>query len=240
MVNKKRCIVTTSWDDGHRMDERVASLLLDYQIKGTFYIARNWMEASGGSSLVTDLDRNFEIGAHTLSHPVLTNIPSDHALTEIVSSKKFFEELLDHEIQMFSFPYGKYNHRLINIIKKAGFIGARTTRFNINIPRNAYELGISCQASNGSPLLTLTTWFGTLISHWSLLDWGIRSKLLFDYVLEHGGIWHLWGHSWEISKNRDWGKLERVFKYVSNRKDVSYLENRQIIELMYTVRNVRK
>ena len=32
-----------------------------------------------------------------------------------------------------------------------------------------------------------------------------------DYVIKHGGVWHLWGHSWEIEKNKDWDKLEEVF-----------------------------
>jgi hypothetical protein len=67
----------------------------------------------------------------------------------------------------------------------------------------------------------------------SLLDWSVNAKLLFDYVMENGGIWHLWGHSWEIEENGDWEKLEKVFEYVSNKKNVYYLENREIIKLVH-------
>jgi hypothetical protein len=31
--------VTTSWDDGHILDHKLASLLHDYRLRGTFYIA---------------------------------------------------------------------------------------------------------------------------------------------------------------------------------------------------------
>jgi hypothetical protein len=91
------------------------------------------------------------------------------------------------------------------------------------------------QASNGSPLLRLKASLNSKLSLKSLVDWRVNAKLLFDRVLERGGIWHLWGHSWELEKNNDWKKLEDVLAYVSNKKDVSYLENRQIIKLMRNV-----
>jgi len=36
----KKVIVTTSWDDGHLLDLRLAQLLQDAGLKGTFYISR--------------------------------------------------------------------------------------------------------------------------------------------------------------------------------------------------------
>ena len=35
----KKTIVTTSWDDGHKLDLKLAALLKKYNIKGTFYIS---------------------------------------------------------------------------------------------------------------------------------------------------------------------------------------------------------
>jgi peptidoglycan/xylan/chitin deacetylase (PgdA/CDA1 family) len=229
----KLCIVTTSWDDGHGMDEKLSSLLLDYGLKGTFYVAKNWIENFGDVCSIRELARNFEIGAHTLSHPDLTSIPIKYAAMEIQSSKEWLETLLRRKIEMFAYPKGKYNDKIVKLVEQAGFKGARTLDFQIALPKNQFMSGVGPQASNGSPLLRLRASLKSKLSFKSLLDWKTNAKLLFDYLLETGGIWHLWGHSWEIENNRDWGKLGEVFEYVSNRKNVSYLENRNIIELAY-------
>ena len=228
----RKCIVTTSWDDGHRMDERLASLLLDYNLKGTFYIAKNWIENSGNVCLIKELDKNFEVGAHTLSHPDLTSISIKDASNEIQGSKEWLEKILDHKIEMFSYPKGKYNNEIVKLVERAGFKGARTLDFQIALPKNQFMLGVGSQASNGSPLLRLKASLNSKLSLKSLVDWRVNAKLLFDRMLERGGIWHLWGHSWEIEKNGDWSELEEVFEYVSNIKNVAYLTNGQIIKLI--------
>jgi peptidoglycan/xylan/chitin deacetylase (PgdA/CDA1 family) len=224
------CIVTTSWDDGQQFDEKLSSLLLDYGMKGTFYIAKNWGGRLVDIDLIRALDKNFEIGAHTISHPTLTNVDLRCAFEEIKNSKEWLEELVNHEIEMFSYPKGKYNNEIVKLVERAGFKGARTLDFQIALPKNRFLLGVGPQASNGSPLIRLKASLNSKLSLKSLADWRVNAKLLFDRVLERGGIWHLWGHSWEIAENGDWSKLEEVFEYVSNRKNVSYLENRDIIE----------
>jgi peptidoglycan/xylan/chitin deacetylase (PgdA/CDA1 family) len=234
----KKSIATTSWDDGHQMDKKLSSLLLDYGLKGTFYIAKNCIENSGNTLLIEELDKDFEIGAHTLSHPSLTSVYLECAVKEIKGSKEWLEKLLDHKIEMFSYPWGKYNDKIVRLVEQAGFVGARTLNFKITLPENPFMLGIGSQASNGSPLLRLKASLRSKLSFKSLVDWRTNAKLLFDYVIENGGIWHLWGHSWEINKNGDWEKLEEVFEYVSDREDVSYLENGQIIELTSSMRKI--
>ena len=39
MANTLRVIVTTSWDDGHPLDLKVADILSEFGIQGTFYVA---------------------------------------------------------------------------------------------------------------------------------------------------------------------------------------------------------
>jgi len=229
----KICIVTTSWDDGCQTDERFASLLLNYKLKGTFYIAKNWIENSGYVCLIKELDKNFEVGAHTLSHPDLTRISIKDAFREISGSKEWLEKLLNHKIEMFAYPKGKYNDKIVELVRQAGFLGARTLNSKTTLPKNSFMMGVGCQASNGSPLLRLKASLNSRMSFKSLLDWSVNAKLLFDYVMENGGIWHLWGHSWEIEENGDWEKLEKVLEYVSNKKNVNYLENREIIKLVH-------
>ncbi len=51
---------------------------------------------------------------------------------------------------------------------------------------------------------------------------------LFDTVLETGGVFHLWGHSWELDGRRDWERLDRVLDYIAGRSDVRYVANGEL------------
>jgi hypothetical protein len=55
-------------------------------------------------------------------------------------------------------------------------------------------------------------------------------KQLFDEVLEDGGIWHLYGHSWEIEELGIWDDLLEMLDYVSHHSNVTYLTNGQLTE----------
>jgi len=64
----------------------------------------------------------------------------------------------------------------------------------------------------------------------SFLSWPELAKNTFDYVLKNGGVYHLWGHAFEMEKYDLWPDLENIFKYISGRENVSYLTNSQILE----------
>ena len=95
---KKQIIVTTSWDDGHKLDLKLAKLLKKYGIRGTFYISPKNREFREEDLLsdeeIIKLDRDFEIGAHTMTHPRLTKISEREAFNEIIDSKKYLENLI--------------------------------------------------------------------------------------------------------------------------------------------------
>ena len=40
-----------------------------------------------------------------------------------------------------------------------------------------------------------------------------------------GGIWHLWGHSWEIDQLGLWDEFAQMLDYVCRRQDVLYVNN---------------
>ena len=82
--------VTTSWDDGHPADLRVADLLDKHGLNGTFYIPCSNSEGRPvmSSSDVTELARRFEIGGHTQTHISLTQISPSIAANEIRVNKR--------------------------------------------------------------------------------------------------------------------------------------------------------
>ena len=59
----------------------------------------------------------------------------------------------------------------------------------------------------------------------------------FDRFLEDGGIWHLWGHSWEIDQLGLWDELAEMLDYVHGREDVLYLNNGDVLQYLATNSN---
>jgi peptidoglycan/xylan/chitin deacetylase (PgdA/CDA1 family)/SAM-dependent methyltransferase len=81
------------------------------------------------------------IGAHTVSHPLLSAHAIDVQEKEILQSRAFLEELLCHAIDQFAYPYGDYDQRAVSILRKAGFACACTTMARASTLRDSiYEL----------------------------------------------------------------------------------------------------
>jgi len=61
------------------------------------------------------------IGSHTLTHPLLPSINLDQAKREIALSRAKLEEQLHRRIVLFSFPYGGFNQKLVEMCHEAGY-----------------------------------------------------------------------------------------------------------------------
>ena len=65
-----------------------------------------------------------EIGAHTLTHPVLSSLPPDQQEHEIAGSKQRLEALIGKSITSFAYPYGKkihYTRQTMRTVEANGF-----------------------------------------------------------------------------------------------------------------------
>ncbi len=71
---------------------------------------------------VKDMSNNgISFGAHTVNHPILTNMPLKQAEWEIIQSKRDIENVLNKDVNAFSYPNGDFNLNLISIVKESGF-----------------------------------------------------------------------------------------------------------------------
>src|SRR5882672_1538142 len=72
-----------------------------------------------------------EIGAHTVSHPILAKLDSAAADDEIAASKKALERILGDSIELFAYPNGKpgvdYKPEHVESVRRSGFTAAVTT-----------------------------------------------------------------------------------------------------------------
>lgn len=77
----------------------------------------------------------FDIGGHTVSHPILSRMRPDGARAEIVLSRRAIEAALGRPPLAFAYPNGgadDYTPATVDIVRDAGFTCAVTTQFGLN------------------------------------------------------------------------------------------------------------
>ncbi len=236
-------IVTTSWDDGHPCDLRLAEALAKSGLPATFYVplfGENGKPVLGSAALRSFRNQGFEIGAHTVTHQMLPSLDNTKLTSEVYGSKQLMQDQLGEEVRMFCYPRGRYDRRVIGSVQQSGFLGARTTRmFSQSLQFGRFEMPTSLQAFPHPPLNYLKNlgkrrdlpglarYFSKYAKCKSWVDMG---KIMFDDVLRDGGIWHLYGHSWELEELGLWDQLQELFSYVADRPGVIYATNGKALE----------
>ena len=72
-----------------------------------------------------------QIGAHTVSHPILATLTPDAARDEIVNGKRRLESIIGEPVRLFAYPNGRpdrdYTAQTVALAREAGFDAAVTT-----------------------------------------------------------------------------------------------------------------
>ncbi|MEU6084483.1 polysaccharide deacetylase family protein [Streptomyces sp. NPDC047108] len=74
---------------------------------------------------IRELDQaDFDIGAHSRTHPHLEAVTPDVALREIAESKRELEDILGHTVPHFAYPRGSSSRAVRRAVREAGFSAA--------------------------------------------------------------------------------------------------------------------
>ena len=96
-------------------------------------------------------DAGMDIGAHTVSHPILTRIPRDAARREIADGRDALQAITGSPVSLFAYPNGKpgvdYGAEQIGIVRELGFDAAVSTGW-----------GVACTATDRYQLPRFTPW----------------------------------------------------------------------------------
>lgn len=80
-----------------------------------------------------------QIGAHTVTHPILALLGAEEARAEIVASRQSLEHLLGAPVRLFAYPNGQpgqdYSAQTVAIARAAGFDAAVTTAWGASDSR---------------------------------------------------------------------------------------------------------
>ncbi len=134
-----QAMVSFAFDDGfssHYTSTR--NILNAAGVKGSFYVSTAFTNVEDGymtSAQVLGLQADgHEVAAHTRTHPHLPTLTAQQATDEIVGSKNDLLAMGITNVDTFTYPFGEYNDSVKQIVKNAGFIGARSVNSGYNTP----------------------------------------------------------------------------------------------------------
>ena len=73
-------------------------------------------------------DGLIQVGAHSITHPLLTKLPPVERWREIAISKRECEQLVHGRIEAFAYPHGAFDNDTCAMVREAGFRLACATR----------------------------------------------------------------------------------------------------------------
>lgn len=201
---KPRLNFISSWDDGHELDAILAKTLHTYKLPGIFYLPSHSPMYYKISEL---LDLGFEIGGHTMTHPMDMKLLTEDEIDWEIGSNKKLLELQGAVVTKFCYPRGRYDDRVIECLKKYKFRSARTTEV-LNIWKN------------DDPFREKTSIHIYPRAEYKNREWMDIAREYAAQASVNNGLFHLWGHSWEIDKLKQWDNLNEFLKWINQEFDI--------------------
>lgn len=221
--------VTFSYDDGVTQDIRLIEILNRYGLKATFNLNSELLGKDGcldilGKKIshyklqpheINEVYKAHEIASHTLTHPDLTEMSAEEVIRQVERDRLNLSELSGVEVIGMAYP-GKqpnYNSRIAQIIEdNTGVKYARTTicSNDFSPQRDLYEFHPSVFHRDWERLYNLAEKF-------------------IELEPKNEKILYIWGHSYEFDINDEWDDFEKFCKFISNRSDIFYGTNKEIL-----------
>lgn len=130
-------VVAVTFDDGFDDTPAAVELLRANGIASTVYVTSDRLAPAGGltaEALRAVVAAGAEIGAHTVSHPALDEIPLSQAVREIADSKRELEQWLAAEVPSFAYPHGSHDRHVRAAVIDAGFTSAVAVKNALSHP----------------------------------------------------------------------------------------------------------
>jgi len=200
-MEKRELKFISSWDDGSVHDKRLSGLLKYFGLPGIFFIP-TCTDLSDDE--IKEIAKDFEIGGHTISHPTdIKRITGESLFFELAGNKDWLKQVTGQEITKFAYPSGKYNSDTIKALQICGFEYARTTlvgSIEEGIDKFRIKTTVHCRDRK----------------EYNGLGWIPYARKKLKEIDGWGGVFHLWGHSWEIDKLNQWIQLEAFLRELTD------------------------
>lgn len=215
--------LTLSFDDGKVADRRLVGKFNEYGLRGTFHLNSGFLgkERYIAREEVSSLYQGHEVSAHTCTHPFLQQSPNEQIAAEILEDRKALEALTGYPVRGMSYPFGKYNDRVLGMLPSLGIEYARTvdSHGRFELPANLLRWDPTCH-------------------HKQMVD-NARSFLEIDMRFPRMHLFYVWGHSYEFDKDDNWELVDRFGEMMAGRGDIWYATNAEIVSYMDTIKRLR-
>jgi hypothetical protein len=159
---------------------------------------------------------------------------------EFAESKEYLENVTCQRVYGLAYPFGEYSAEAERVARDCGYMFSRTiAEGHVEFPpSNPYLWGISVHAP-GSKINLLRTLLSTrtvlsdlgrLYARNLTVDWRRLAMKLFHRAKVTRGVWHLFGHAYELRNQSVRQELLEVCRYVANRSDVWYATNAMLFQ----------
>ena len=226
----KKKAITFSYDDGVVQDIRLIELLNKYGLKCTFNLNYELLSKKGmlireGKRIahykihtedVKHIYEGHEVAVHTLTHPNLTQCDDKEIIRQVEADRLNLSELVEYEVVGMAYPCGGVNNddRVAGIIKKnTGVKYCRTITSNnsFDLQENLYRFNPTAYHLDFEKMMQL-------------------GREFVEFKSKEPKVFYIWGHSYEMDYGADyWVKLEEFFKLISNKEDIFYGTNKEVL-----------
>lgn len=226
----KKKAITFSYDDGVTQDIRLIELLNKYGLKCTFNLNSELLSQKGmlireGKRIahykihteeVKHIYEGHEVAVHTLTHPNLTQCDDKEIIRQVETDRLNLSGLVGYEVVGMAYPCGGVNNddRVASIIKEnTGVKYSRTITSNncFDLQENLYR-------------------FNPTVYHLNFEEMMQSGREFIELKTEEPKVFYIWGHSYEMDYGADyWVKLEEFFKLISNKEDIFYGTNKEVL-----------
>lgn len=199
--------IIASWDEGNTYDNRVADLMIKYQIPTIFYWPSIILEsknfAFASSWLTIDeckkIANQFEIGSRGYSGRSFKKMNLEQISNEIGNSKKAIEDFTGKAIESYSYPKNSLNNVSKTLVKGNGYTNART------MYTGYLQNGIDKFEQNCTVQVAINKIEYNNIS-WLLYAEKMKNKA------DENSIFHFFGNSMDCETFYQWENLENMIK----------------------------
>ena len=230
----KRKAMTFSYDDGVVQDRRLVEIFNRYAVKGTFNLnsgVLGWQGSMPVRDLSLDISKveasevpalyaGHEIGGHGLYHSSLRDVGTPLAMHEIIEDRRRLEAITAKQVRMFAYPFGVYDKNVMELLRLAGYAGARTvvSTGKFDIPEDFLQWDPTCH--HNDPALM-----------------GLAERFCTQTPFFAPALFYVWGHAYEFDGENNWDVIERLCQYVSGFKDdIWFATNGRIMDYVTAYR----